>query len=99
VGDVLFSKYRMPHDIFSCEKPLLIEPIEKEAMSPENAYKRDGQNILKKNELNPKMHKRHAFSACAMTSAVNEAALFFKKHHCKPEVANKTRLIGIDGIS
>ena len=88
----MFSKYSMPTDILTCEKPLLIEPIEEEAMSPKNAHKRE-RGSTKKTDLNPKMHKRNAFSTCAMTSVVNEAALFFKKHHCKPEEANKERLI------
>jgi hypothetical protein len=55
-------------------------------------YKRERVGNKKK-DLNPKMHKRNAFSTCAMTSVVNEAALFFKKHHCKPEQANKERSI------
>jgi hypothetical protein len=92
VGDVLFSKYSIPTDILTCEKPLLVEPIEEEAMSSKNAHKRERVGNKKK-DLNPKEHKRNAFSTCAMTSVVNEAALFFKKHHCKPEEANEERLI------
>lgn len=92
VGDVVFSKYSIPTDILTCEKPLLVEPLEDEAMSKKNAFRRERMGNQKK-DLNPKMHKRNVFSTCAMTSIVNEAALFFKKHHCKPEETNKERSI------
>jgi len=91
---VLFSKYSVPTDILTCKKPLLVEPIDEEVMSTANAHRRERYgNKNKKKDLNPKEHKRNAFSACAMTSVVNEAALFFKKHHCKPEDANRERSI------
>ena len=84
----------MPHDIFTCEKALLIEPVEAEAMSPANAFILDRFNKQKKTDLNPRMQKRHVFATCAMTSVVNEAALFFKKHHCKTN-ATKERTINL----
>ena len=92
VGDVLFSKYSIPTDILTCDKPLLVEPTEEEVMSEQNAHRRERYGN-KKIDLNPKQHKRNAFLTCAMTSVVNEAALFFKKHHCKS--ANKERTITI----
>ena len=91
VEEVLFSKYFMDSDIFTCSKPLLVEPGE-DVMSPENAHKpkRGGKG---KEELKPKLHKRHAFVTCAITSAINEAALFFKLHHCKE--SNKIRNLNL----
>jgi hypothetical protein len=94
VGDVLFSKYLMPHDIFTCERALLIEPVEEEAMLPVNAFVLDRGNKKMRTNLNPKMQKRNVFATCAMTSVVNEAALFFKKHHCKTN-ATKEREINL----
>eukprot|EP00804_Cyclotella_cryptica_P030282 CCRYP_019226-RC/>CCRYP_019226-RC protein AED:0.25 eAED:0.25 QI:120/1/1/1/0.76/0.66/18/2265/1695 len=94
VGNVLFSKYLMPHDIFTCESALLVEPVEEEAMSPANAFVLDRGNKQKRTDLNPKMQKRNVFATCAMTSVVNEAALFFKKHHCKAN-ATKERKINL----
>ena len=90
VGDVFFSKYLIPPNIFTCESPLLVEPVD-DVMSPDNAYmlKVDGG----KNDFNPKMHKRNAFATCALTSALNEAALFFKLHHCDKSESNKERQI------
>lgn len=68
VGEVLFSKYSIPTDILTCEKPLLVEPLEDEAMSKKNAFRRERMGNQKK-DLNPKMHKRNVFSTCAMTNS------------------------------
>jgi len=89
VSNVLFSKYKIPENIFTCEKPLLVEPAD-DAMSGENSFFIN--EIRKRVDLKPKYHKRHTFATCAMTSAVNEAALFYKMHHCKAP-ANKERTI------
>lgn len=91
-GDVLFTKYLIPDDIFTCQKPLLIEPSV-DAMSPDKAYKLKlgGQKEM----LNPKLHKRHVFATCAMTSIVNEASLFFKLHHCSNTDANRERTLDL----
>mmetsp|Transcript_33223 Transcript_33223/g.54288 ORF Transcript_33223/g.54288 Transcript_33223/m.54288 type:complete len:425 (+) Transcript_33223:3-1277(+) len=92
VGDVLFTKYLMPDDIFTCQKPLLIEPGD-DAMSPGHAYRLKLGG--KKEELKPKLHKRNVFATCAMTSIVNEASLFFKLHHCNKSEANKERKLNL----
>ena len=88
VGEVFFSKYLMDHDIFTCQMPLLVEPGE-DAMLPEKAY----QLMIGggKQKLKPVHHKRNVFATCLMTSVVNEAALFFKFHHCKAESSNKEK--------
>ena len=84
-----FSKYLIPSDIFSCDKPLLVEPGD-DPMSPGNAFmmKLGGERAA----LKPTMHKRNVFTTCALTSIVNEASLFFKLHHCKQDV-NRVRSI------
>lgn len=93
VGDVLFSKYLVPSSIFTCDSPLLIEPGE-DAMSPENAHRpKPGRG--NKDELTPKLHKRNVFTACAMTSVVNEASLLFKLHHCNGKKVNKERTLNL----
>lgn len=87
VGEVFFHKRKMDNDIFTCQKPLLVEPGE-DAMSPDKAYKKypgaGGKEVLK-----PKHHKRNVFATCLMTSVVNEALLFFKLHHCNAKPSNK----------
>ena len=92
VGNILFSKYLMPDDIFTCSKPLLMEPGDN-AMSPDNAYK-IAVTGGKKIELEPKPHKHNVFVACAMTSIVNQASLFFKQHSCAGQ-ANKEKTLNL----
>lgn len=79
IQDVFFSKYMIPQDIFSCSKPLMLEPTAN-VMAKESAYKLNTGR--RRENLEAKFQKRHAFVTCAMTSAINEASLFFKKHHC-----------------
>ena len=79
IQDVFFSKYLMPQDIFSCSKPLMLEPTGN-VMAKESAHKLNTGR--RREELDSKSQKRHAFMTCAMTSAINEASSFFKKHHC-----------------
>lgn len=86
VGNVTFYKYLLDEDIFTCSKPLLVEPGD-DAMSPNNAHKKKIGGEIE--ILDPKLHKRNAFAACAMTSIVNEASLFYKLHHCNNEPSNK----------
>lgn len=92
VGNILFTKYLVPEDIFTCQKPLLIEPGDN-AMSPNNSYKLKFGG--RKEELEPKMHKRNTFATCVMTRIVNEASLFFKLHHCNNSGANKERTLNL----
>ena len=87
-GDVVFYKYLLDNDIFTCSKSLLVEPG-KDAMSLNKAYKKNIRGD--KENLDPKLHKRNVFATCAMTSIVNEASLFFKLHHCKSEISNEER--------
>ena len=86
VANVLFSKkVTVPKNILSCQSSLLKEPPS-DAMSSQNAYLIgvDG----KRRDLDSKEHKRHVFSSCAITSAMNEALQFFKLHHCDKSEAS-----------
>jgi hypothetical protein len=86
VATVLFSKNRIPENFFSCQSHLLEEPPT-DALSPNNAYRMDLNG--KKLDLDKKQHKRHVFATCAITSAMNDAAHFFKMHHCNKLEANE----------
>jgi hypothetical protein len=92
VANVVFAKRSIPTNFFTCQSPLLEEPP-LDAMSSQYAYifGRDG----KRQDLDSKDHKRHVFSSCAMTSAMNEAALFFKLHHCDNSEANTEKKISL----
>ena len=91
VTNVLFSKRLIPHNVFTCESPLFVEPPT-DVMSPENAYVIDRGT---RRDLDEKYHKRHAFSTCTITSAMNEAALFFKRHHCDQSTANMQKTFSL----
>lgn len=92
VANVLFTKHGIPPNFFSCESPLLKEPAA-EAMASENAYLTDRKG--KRQDLDSKSHKRHVFATCAITTAMNDAALFFKSRHCKKSDANLEKSISL----
>ena len=73
----------MDNDIFTCQKPFLVEPSD-DAMSPDEGPAPN--NGVGKEML---LHKRSVFATCLMTSTVNEALLFFKMHHCNAETSNE----------
>ena len=92
VANVVFAKRSIPTNLFTCQSPLLEEPPI-DAMSSQYAYMfgRDG----KRQDLDSKDHKRHVFSSCAIISAMNDAALFFKLHHCDKSEANTEKKISL----
>jgi len=92
IANVLFAKRSIPHNIFSCQSPLLDEPPT-DPMSSQNAYFIDSRG--KRQDLDIKHQKRHVFASCAITSAMNEAALFFKLHHCDESKAKTEKKISL----
>mmetsp|Transcript_24771 Transcript_24771/g.40166 ORF Transcript_24771/g.40166 Transcript_24771/m.40166 type:complete len:164 (+) Transcript_24771:619-1110(+) len=92
VANVLFAKRSIPKNIFTCQSPLLVEPST-DAMSSQNAYITG--NDGKRRDLDSKAHKRYVFSTCAITSAMNEALLFFKLHHCDKSEANTEKKLSL----
>ena len=92
VANVIFAKRSIPQNIFSCQSPLFEEPPI-DAMSSQNAYVMDIGG--KRQDLNNKHHKRHVFASCAIISAMNEAALFFKLHHCDKSETNTEKKLSL----
>ena len=45
-GEMVFGKRRVPHDIFSCETPLLLEPSEALAAAGYKLRKKNGKVSL-----------------------------------------------------
>jgi len=83
IGKYFMTKYRLRKDFISnCEAPLLKEP-------PHDVYPKfkdyqitpdDGERHTFHNpQLGP---KRHAFVLCQLLPKFNEAAKFYKDHHC-----------------
>lgn len=76
MGDWIFSKHRVPHDVFSCDAPLLAEP------PPSAARVAFGVNDRNVQHYSRVQRRRRAFMACFRIQAVNEAARAFKRRHC-----------------
>jgi peptidyl serine alpha-galactosyltransferase len=79
LGKWFILKYRLRGDFISCESPLLMEPppsiVEKNyQISPDGSIA-----LLQK----PVFGRRHAFMLCTLIPGLNEAATFFKDHHCE----------------
>ncbi|KAL7431266.1 hypothetical protein ACHAXM_003999 [Skeletonema potamos] len=92
IAKVLFEKRSIPQNVFSCQSPLLKEPPT-DPMSSQNSYIMDMRG--NRQDLDIKHQKRHVFASCAITSAMNEAALFFKLHHCGKSEANTEKKISL----
>lgn len=80
LGPYFFGKYRLPDSFLTCESPLMTEPPADIALKYTAGYFPDGS--VKEYKNKPDLVKRHAFMACQMISAANNAATYFKQHHC-----------------
>jgi hypothetical protein len=65
----LWTKRKIPHGIFSCDYPLLVEPPLDIGQSVDHTDK----------------DRMNAFMICALTKFTNDAMKFFKDHHCSSE--------------
>ena len=88
VGNWYWSKYRFPHDYLTCESPIA-------AMPPSNLgsdyadYRLDpGGSRTEKIHMNFNEKARNAFMICAISSVLQEAATYYKKHSCELDKAN-----------
>ena len=88
LGKWFIGKYRLRKDFISCESPLLTLP------PPDVALKYDyfiapGDKLAEpKKYKGPRPRKYHAFMMCALIKGLNDAATYFKDHHCEKETAN-----------
>jgi hypothetical protein len=86
VGDEwFFGKHRVPHDIYSCEHPLLIEPPSNLALLYD--FKKPPNQKLPK-ALSKTDVARETFMVCFLTSLLNEAVSFYKQGACPEGTAN-----------
>lgn len=81
LGEYFFNKhiFAKNFNFFSCNEQLLKEPPTNVALAYNFSHFGDGSNQTWFNYI---FVKRNAFMLCSMTSALNEAATFYKKHHC-----------------
>ena len=81
VEKYFFSKRKVPHELFSCHAPLLIEPADDVGSGNYQYVITEGKNPQKQ-IISSEMEKRNGFILCAVTKAINEAMLYFKDRHC-----------------
>jgi hypothetical protein len=88
--DYFFSKYRLKKNFLVCDKDLLEDPPSDIAtrydffIAPPPAHGKTPSNPEKKT-FSKSQAKREAFMMCGLISAVNEAAIYWKKHNCGDE--------------
>eukprot|EP00636_Phaeomonas_parva_P003080 CAMPEP_0118851420 /NCGR_PEP_ID=MMETSP1163-20130328/877_1 /TAXON_ID=124430 /ORGANISM="Phaeomonas parva, Strain CCMP2877" /LENGTH=499 /DNA_ID=CAMNT_0006783767 /DNA_START=168 /DNA_END=1667 /DNA_ORIENTATION=+ len=76
--DQIWSKHRIPHDIFSCEAPMLRPP-------PSNALDFTPGLDADSRPLSTRLFRRNTFMTCYATYAMNDALTRFKKANCGDE--------------
>lgn len=81
VGDWFFGKRKMTKDFFECESPLMEEPPSNVVVESDYKFPPGGT----RKEIDTKTAQREGFMVCTITSALNEAAVFYKKNHCNGE--------------
>jgi hypothetical protein len=86
LGTWFFSKRKMTTNFFECDSPLMEEPPDNLVEKTDFAIPFGGN----RKELSPVMAKREGFTVCAIIAALNEASLFYKKHHCDNGNTEKT---------
>jgi hypothetical protein len=71
----------VPHDIFTCDHPLLVEPPE-DVGSGRYLSLVTGGKKSERQRISAEREKRNGFILCAMTLAINDAMVYFKEQHC-----------------
>ena len=86
-GPYFFGKRRLPHSFLTCDSPLLAEPPA--TLLTEYTEAEFPGNIKQFSAVEA---KRNVFMACYMIDVVNEAAAYYKSHHCN-STANQERTL------
>jgi peptidyl serine alpha-galactosyltransferase len=78
LGEWFIGKYRLRNDFISCDAPLLEEPPPD---LPQYDYQLapDGSHVTLRNR---QAVERQAYMICTLIPKLNQAARFFKEHHC-----------------
>ena len=84
LGKWFIGKYRLRKDFISCDAPLLREPPPT-IVNKNHQVAPDGTYLTFKS---PRAPKRNAFMLCMIIPRLNEAAIFYKQHHCPGNKAN-----------
>lgn len=79
VDKYFWGKRKVPHEIFTCDAPLLIEPP---MDIGSGKYLKVMESEHKEKTISSDKEKNDGFVLCALTAATNEAMTYFKNMHC-----------------
>ena len=77
LGKWFIGKYRLRKDFISCDAPLLKEPPT-DIVNYHYKIAPDGSRT----EIGAQGSQRNAYMLCSLLPRLNQAAIFFKEHHC-----------------
>ena len=82
VDRYFWGKRKTPHDIFTCDHPLLVDvPSDLGSGNYLKVYP-NGKPKAKPREISATREKQDAFMLCGLTAATNDAMVHFKDRHC-----------------
>ena len=84
-GPYFFGKRKLPHSFLSCDSPLLKVPPATLLKEYTNASFPGGNSKA----FDAKAAKRNVFTVCYMIKTLNDAATYYKEHHCDATTVNK----------
>jgi hypothetical protein len=77
-GPYFFGKRKLPHSFLTCDSPLLDDPPTTLLVDASNATFPGGSV----KNFGAVEAKRNVFTVCYILYALNEAAMYYKAHHC-----------------
>jgi len=83
VDKYFYGKRKIPHKIFTCEHPLLVEPPIDLGSGKYLSVVPNGRPDSERKEITAEKEKMEAFMVCALTKATNDAMMNFKTNHCE----------------
>jgi len=78
-----WGKRRVPHGIFTCGHPLLVEPPGDLGSGRYLSMIPNGRGEGQRKGMTAEKEKMEAFMVCALTRATNDAMVYFKTNHCQ----------------
>lgn len=91
VDRYFWGKRKVPHGVFTCEHPPLVEPPADLGSGRYLGKLPVGRPNGKREEMSAEKEKMEAFMVCALTRRTNDAMAFFKKNGCNGDEVKKGR--------
>lgn len=86
-----YSPNEVPHEIFTCDFPLLVEPPMDIGSGKYLSVVPNGRPESERKEISAEKEKMDGFTLCALTKATNEAMIHFKDKHCEGGGGNREK--------